>query len=203
MNDLHYKYTDLEAHVTWINSDELGDSGSIKTIIATKSTKSYEGLLGFPLSEDFWDINHQVNASVANAATFSTGRLTNGLYIQSNTQVIYNDVTIPEVFSFSIRVRVTDDTPNNFYILRLTNSKTAEFMFLYNLEGTLVLTVSDGQSLIVPIKWVKGLDFLTIVVVQSETTRTVFFKSDYSDYQQIASLEAKPIGEFTSINIGV
>ena len=202
-NDLHYKYTDPEAHVTWINSDELGDSGSIKTIIATKSTKPYEGLLGFPLSEDFWDMNRKVNASIVNGATFSTGRLTNGLYIQSNTQVIYNDVTIPEVFSFSIRVRVTDDTPNNFYILRLTNSKTTESMFLYNLEGTLVLTVSDGQSLRVPIKWVKGLDFLTIVVVQSETTRTVFFKSDYSDYQQIASLEAKPIGEFTSINIGV
>ena len=202
--DLHYRYSDPEAHVTWINSDELGNAGSIKTVIATKSLKPYEGVLGFPLAGTLADMNGKVLPTSTNAATFSTGRLTNGLYVQSNTHVVYDEgVNIPEVFSFSVRVRVTDETPSNFYIVRLTNPKTAEFMFLYNLENTLVLTVSDGQSLRVPIKWVKGLDFLTIAVVQSDTTRTIYFNSDYSGYQQTASLEAKPVGNFTNITLGV
>ena len=203
-NDLHYKYTDPEAHVTWINSSELGESGTMKTVIATKSLEPYTGLLGFPLADSLNDITDKVSPTDSFATTFSTGRLVNGLYVQSNTRVVYNEgIKIPEQFSFSIRIRVTDETPNNFYILRLTNPDTAEFMFLYNLENTLVLTVSDGQSLRVPIKWVRGLDFLTVAVVQSDKTRTIFFNSDYSGYQQSASVEAKPVGEFTCINLGV
>ena len=202
--DMHYRYADPEAHVTWINSDELGDSGSIKTVIATKSLNPYEGILGLPLAGELADMTGKVLPTDTNAVSFSGGRLTNGLYVQSSTRVVYNEgVNIPELFSFSLRVRVTDETPSNFYLLRLTNPQTSEFMFLYNLENTLVLTVSDGQSLRVPIKWVKGLDFLTIAVVQTEDTRTVFFNSDYSGYQQTASLKAKPVGTFTNITLGV
>lgn len=203
-NDLHYRYIDPEAHVTWINSDELGNSGSIKTVIATKSLTPYSGIIGFPLADHLNDMTGRIQPTDSFAVSFSGGRLTNGLYIQSNTRVVYNEgVNIPETFSFSMRVRVTDETPSNFYLLRLTNPQTSEFMFLYNLENTLVLTVSDGQSLRVPIKWVKGLDFLTIAVVQSDNTRTVFFNSDYSGYQQTATLEAKPVGTFTNITLGV
>lgn len=201
--DLHYEWTDPEAHVTWINSDELGNAGNFKTLIVTKSLSPYEGLLGFPLSGDLLDMTGRVSPSSVTGATFAPGRLVNGLYIQDNTKVIYDGVKIPEIFSFSFRLRVTDETPNNFYLLRLTNPRSADFLYLYNQESNLVLTVSDGQTLRVPIKWVKGLDFLTIAVIQSANKRTLFFKSDYSDYQKIATVEAKPVAEFTTINLGV
>lgn len=203
-NDLHYRYSDAESHITWVNSTELGDAGSVKTVIMTKSSLPYTGKLGFTLRDTLKDMSEDIDATTANNVSYSICRMTNGLYIQDGTRVVWDkDVEVPEVFSLSFKVRVTETTPNSFYLVRLTNPQESEFMFLYILENILILTVSDGQSLQVPVKWIKDLDFLTVAIVQDTNKRTIFFQSDYSEYKQSVTIEAKPVGKFTNIILGV
>lgn len=200
--DLHYRYNSEEAHITWINSQELGASGDISTVIATKSLAGYTGLLGFTLDNTLKDYTEQINASTSELVTYSTGRLTDGLFIQKGTKVEWTNLEIPEMFSLSLKIRVTNQTPSSFKILDLKNNNTQEFMVLYIAEGNLYLTVSDGQSLSVPVKWIQNLDFLTIAITQGDKERKIYYNSDYSGYSREASLLAKPVDTFDQIHIG-
>ena len=202
--DLHFRYNQPEAHITWLNSTDIGGKGDISTIIAPKGSSEYSGLYGFSFDNTLDEMNHKITPSISEGITYNTGRLTYGLAVENDTKIIWDkDVTIPLTFSLSIRIRVTENTPNAFRILRLWNRKKHDYMFLYVAERRLFLTASDGGSISLPIKWIENLDFLTVAIAQSDTTRSLYYYSSYAGISASETIEIKqPLGEFTSIQIG-
>lgn len=200
--DLHYRYSEPEAHITWINSSELTEkTGEIKTVIAVKDGNNYEGLIGFPLEDDTDDVTGTIHADVDTGVRFMPGRLTNGLYLDNDTEVQWRSLNIPEIFSLSFRLRVTEDTKNNFEIMRIVNSLTNTYLYLYVNENQLFITSSDRITMSIPVKWVSKLDFITVAISQDETTRKLFFNSEYANYTEERSAEIPPLGKFNSIYI--
>lgn len=202
--DLHYRYNQPEAHITWLNSSDIGGKGEIATIIAPKSTEPYDQLYGFSFNNTLDEMNGKITPSIAEGVSYNTGRLTYGLFVKDTTEINWNkDVLIPETFSLSIRIRVTEQTPNAFRILRLWNREKRDYMFLYVAERTLFLTASDGGSISLPIRWIENLDFLTVAVSQSDTERSLYYYSSYAGITASETIEIKePLGNFTSIQIG-
>lgn len=202
--DLHYRYNQPEAHITWLNSSDIGGKGDIATIIAPKSTEPYSALYGFSLNNTLEEMNQKTSPSTTEGVSYNTGRLTYGLLVKDNTNIIWNtNVIIPETFSLSIRIRVTEQTPNAFRILRLWNREKRDYMFLYVAERALFLTASDGNSISLPIKWIENLDFLTVAINQTDTERSLYYYSSYAGITASKTIEIKePLGNFTSIQIG-
>lgn len=200
--DLHYRYSEPKAHITWINSSELSEkTGEIKTVIAVKDGDNYDGLIGFPLESNTDDVTGKIHADMATGVRFMPGRLTNGLYLDNDTEVQWRSLDIPEIFSMSFRLRVTEDTKSNFEILRMVNSLTNSYLYLYVNENQLFITSSDRVTMSIPVKWVSKLDFITIAISQDETTRKLFFSSDYANYTEERSAEIPPLGKFNSLYI--
>lgn len=202
--DLHYRYNQPEAHITWLNSSDIGGKGEIATIIAPKSTIPYSGLYGFSFNNTLEEVNGKISPSVEEGVSYNTGRLTYGLFVKDETQIVWKEgVAIPGTFSLIIRIRVTESTPNAFRILRLWNKEKHDYMFLYVAERRLFLTASDGGSINIPIRWIENLDFLTVALSQSDTERTIYYYSSYAGITASETIKIKqPLGNFTSIQIG-
>lgn len=202
--DLHYRYNQPEAHITWLNSTDIVGKGDISTIIAPKSLEEYTSLYGFSFDNTLDEMNQKVTPTRSEGVTYDTGRLTYGLAIQNDTKIIWDEgVEIPPTFSLSVRIRVTEKTPNAFRILRLWNRKKHDYMFLYVAERKLFLTASDGGSMSLPIRWIENLDFITVAISQSDTERSLYYYSSYAGILVSDTIEIKePLGEFTSVQIG-
>lgn len=202
--DLHFRYNQPEAHITWLNSTDIVGKGDISTIIAPKSLEEYTSLYGFSFDNTLDEMNQKVTPTRSEGVTYDTGRLTYGLAIQNDTKIIWDEgVEIPPTFSLSVRIRVTEKTPNAFRILRLWNRKKHDYMFLYVAERKLFLTASDGGSMSLPIRWIENLDFITVAISQSDTERSLYYYSSYAGILVSDTIEIKePLGEFTSVQIG-
>ena len=201
--DLHYRYSDLESHITWLNSQslEVSKAGVLQSLIAMKSREPYSETLGFTLNNTLEEINNKAEVISSQNINYNSGRLLNGLSLEENTHVQWGEFEIPLIFSFSFRVRVTDDTSNNFALPRFRNTNTGDFLNLYILEGNLVLEDSDRNKIELPIGWIKGLDFLTIAVSQTEDTLSLYYSSDYSRQKQEKHIPWIPNNTYNEILI--
>lgn len=202
--DLHYCYNQPEAHITWLNSTEISGKGEIATVIATKSPSEFRDMYGFSFNNTLEEMNGKTTPTIAEGISYDTGRLTYGLKVEDVTKIIWDEnIKIPPTFGLSLRIRVTENTPNAFRILRLWNRKKHDYMFLYVAERQLFLTVSDGNSISMPIRWIENLDFLTVAISQSDTERTLYYYSSYAGLSATKTISIKePLGDFTSIQIG-
>lgn len=194
--DLHYRYSSTEAHVSWINSKELDSDGDIETVIMKyRSPDDYAGIYGFPYNEYTHDIKDEVYPNVETGISYTDSRVTKGLLLHDNTYLEYKDLTIPETFSLVFKLKVTDQSEKDLNLVTIYGDNT--YMKLYTFNDQLYLRTSDHKDIVIPYKHAMTLDFLTIGISQTGTERTLYFYADYGNYESYKTIEAKPLGGFS------
>lgn len=196
--DMHYRYTQPEAHRTWINSKALDSDGEIETVIITKKPEGdYKSLLGFSYNNTLVDMNNKVQPTDSTNISYEPLTFVNGLVINQDTYVEYeNEIAIPEIFNMTLKLKVTDESGYAFKILSLKDGD--KYLQLFFNEYKLTMRTSDHKNLEIDARWAAKLDFLTIGISQSETERSLYFYSAYGNVESQKTITAKPIGTFTS-----
>ena len=198
--DLHYRYTQPEAHKTWINSKAIDAAGEINLVISCNKGTPYEGLLGFSLNQTLKDMTQTIDATGMTGITYQPARVTQGLSIDEDTTVEYEEgLDIPEIFSMTFRLKVDSQTSQNFLMMSLRNEE--QFMYLYFSEGNLVLVCSDRKNITIPMKWISLLDFVTVGISQSANERSLYFFANYANFESSGTVEAAPLGNMTTFKI--
>lgn len=194
--DLHYRFSSAEAHVSWINSKGLRDSdGEIECLIMkSQGPENYKGLYGFPYSGYTHDYKDLIYPAVEKNISYSEGRITQGLAMEKDTYIEYSDLVIPDTITVFFKVKVDNTSEDDINFIMLYGTNTYMKVYMYN--GNLYLRVSDHKDIILPIKRAEVLDFLTIGISQSATERTLYFFADYANYEVYETIEAEPVGFF-------
>lgn len=200
--DLHYRYSSTEAHISWINSQEMDSDGEIETLIMKKqNAEDYAKLYGFTYDNTTKDISGKIAPTKETNIAYADGRITQGLALSDTTYVEYNgNINVPTVFNMMFKVRVTDETDDNMNLITLVG-ESQNYMKIYVYNGSLYLRCSDHNDIIIPYKRAKTLDFLTIGISQSNTERLLYFFADYGNYEKYEEKKATPLGAFTQYYI--
>lgn len=196
--DLHYRYTQPEAHRTWINSKELDSDGEIESVIITKMKEGeYDSILGFSYDETLSDMKQEVNPTDSAEISYEPLSYTKGLVLKENTFVDYKTgIELPLHFNFTLKLKVTEESGYNFKILSLYDGDN--YLQIFYSEGKIIARTSDHKNIEVTAKWASKLDFLTVGFSQTETQRSLYFYSVYGNVESQKTIEAKPICQFKS-----
>lgn len=194
--DLHYRYTQTESHISWINSKELDSDGTIDLIIMKyRQPEDYAGIYGFPYNLYTNDIQSKIYPTVETNITYSTARITQGLNLQEDTYLEYQNMEIPETFSLCFKLKTNEVTEGNVNLITLTGD-SGNYIKVYMYQNKIYLRCSDHKDIVLPIKWATNLDFITIGVSQTSAERILYFFADYGNYEVYKTLEVKPLGTF-------
>lgn len=195
-NDLHYRYSSTEAHISWINSKELDADGDIEIVIMKyREPENYEGLYGFPYNGFTNDIAEKIYPDVETNISYTDSHITKGLLLHNNTYLEYSGMVIPETFNLTFKLKITDQSEKNLNLVTLYGTNT--YLKVYMFDGQLYLRMSDHKDIIIPYKTATALDFLTISISQTATERTLYFYADYGNYENYKVIEASPVGAFS------
>ena len=201
--DLHYRYSQTEAHISWIGSQSLDSEGEVEAVIMKYSgIDSYEGLMGFPYNESTTDLSGDISPTYANTITYADGYFTKGLLLQPETRLDYEqDIIIPDTFNLIFKVKLDNTSSENVNFITLVGSQKRNYVKLYSFNGKLYCRFSDHKNLVVDYRHAKALDFLTIGISQTQSERTLYFFSDYGNFETMDTLEATPTGGFNKFYI--
>lgn len=194
--DLHYRYSSTEAHVSWINSKSLTDSdGEIEVVIMkSQGPENYQGLYGFPYNGYTYDFKKKIYPEVETNISYADAHITKGLDLKEDTYLQYDNLTIPDTFTLTFKLKVTKESSGDLNLVTLYG--TNSYIKIYMYDNNLYLKASDHNDIIIPFKHAAELDFLTVGVTQSQTERMLYFYADYGNYESYKTIEAKPIGFF-------
>jgi predicted phage tail protein len=196
--DLHYRYTQTEAHISWINSKSLDSDGTIETVIMKyRQPDDYTALYGFPYDNYTNDIKEKIYSSYEYNISYEDSRITPGLILTDTTKLIYDSgLAIPDVYYLTLKLKVTDESEDDINILTLINSKTHAYMKLYAFNGKLYMRSSDHKDIVIDFKHAAAVDFITIGISQTTTERILYFFADYGNFESYETIEATPVGSF-------
>lgn len=199
--DMHYRYSQPEAHRTWINSKELDSDGEIEVVILIrKEQEDYNNILGFTYNETMEDLTGNVSPSYRTNITYADSKFTKGLYIGEGTRADYTSgVNIPKLFNMTLKMKMDGNCPQNMLLMSLHNGE--QYLQLFVTEGQLQLRGSDRKIISFPINWAKDVDFASIGINQSDTERSLYFFASYGNILGQGTIEAEPIGIFTEYYI--
>lgn len=196
--DLHYRYTQTESHISWINSKELDSDGAIDLIIMKyRQPEDYNGLYGFPYNGYTHDIKGSIYPDIETNITYADSRITKGLVVQEDTKLKYSGLHLPDTFSLCFKMRTEETTEGNLNLITLIGDN-GKYMKVFMGDKKLYLRCSDHKDITLDIKWASHLDFITIGVSQTENERILYFFADYGNYEKYQTLEVKPLGQFTT-----
>lgn len=199
--DLHYRYSQTESHISWINSKELDSDGDIDLIIMKyRQPEDYNGLYGFPYNGYTNDLQEKTYADVETNISYSDARITQGLTLQEDTKLKYSGLVIPETFSACFKLKTNSVTEGNINLISFIGEEKNYFkVYMYNKK--IYLRCSDHKDIVLPVKWASEIDFITIGVSQSSSERILYFFADYGNYEIYKNIEAEPIGGFNQYYI--
>lgn len=200
--DMHFMYIQPEAHISWLGSVNLDAEGEVEPVIARYiGAEGYTGFLGFPYSSDTDDIRQLIHSTEENNVTFDYSHFTKGLVLEEDTYVNYDSITtIPPEFSFTFKIKVTNETQGRTNFITLTGPNN-NYVKVYMYDGYIYARFSDHKDLVVQSRYAAHFDFLTIGLSQSETERSLYFFSDYGNLSESDTIEASPTGTFTKYYI--
>lgn len=199
--DLHYRYSQTESHISWINSKELDSDGDIDLIIMKyRQPEDYNGLYGFPYNGYTNDLQEKIYADVETNISYSDARITQGLTLQEDTKLKYSGLVIPETFSACFKLKTNSLTEGNINLISFIGEEKNYFkVYMYNKK--IYLRCSDHKDIVLPVKWASEIDFITIGVSQLSSERILYFFADYGNYEIYKNIEAEPIGGFNQYYI--
>ena len=199
--DLHYRYSQTEARVSWINSKELDSDGSIDLVIMKyRQPEDYDGIYGFSYNGYTNDVQEKVIPTTETSISYSDAKMTLGLELKEDTYLEYQNMNIPENYSICFKLKTNEFTGGNLNLITLVGEDN-NFLKLYMSQNKLHLRCSDHNEIIIPVKWAEALDFITIGVSQTDTERVLYFFSDYANYESYKTIKVEPIGGFTKYYI--
>jgi hypothetical protein len=200
--DMHYTYTQPEAHVSWMGSTRLDSEGDIEPVILRYTgPENYSKYLGFPYDHTVNDIRDLITPSVAINISYDEAHFTDGLILNETTRLEYTSIIdIQETFSLTFRLKV-DSTSSNDQNLVTLIGPNRNYIKIYTFEGKLYCRCSDHKDLIIPYKRATAFDFLTFGFNQTATERSLYFFADYANFESNETVEATPTGRFTKYYI--
>lgn len=203
--DLHYRWSQSEAHTSWIGSHALDSEGEIETVIMKYIGVAYKGLFGFSYNHTLDDIFEEYTPTSSSNISYDSAHIVDGLVLSENTKVSYENIDrLPEVFHVTFKLRVDNISSENLNLITLTDGYM-KYLKIFTCDGKLYCRGSDYKDLIIDYKHNATLDFLTIGISQSTTQRSLYFYADYANFEASKIIEAEPIGKFTKyyINKGI
>ena len=199
--DLHYRWSQAEAHTSWIGSHALDSEGDIELVIMKHIGIAYGGLLGFSYNETLKDIFEEYTPTSSSGIAYDNAHIVKGLVLSNNTKVSYENINnLPEVFHVTFKLRVDNTTSENLNLISLTDGNR-KYLKIFICNGKVYCRGSDYNDLVVDYKHNKTLDFLTIGVSQSASERSLYFYADYANFESSETIQAEPIGKFTKYYI--
>ena len=195
--DLHYRYSQTESHISWINSKELDSDGTIDLVIMKyRQPEDYPGLYGFPYNGYTNDLQEKAYPKVETNISYSDARITQGLELHEDTYLEYQDLNIPSTFSLCFKLKTDENTEGYLNLITLIG-ENKEYIKVYMYQGKLYMRCSDHKDIVLPIKWAASLDFITIGISQTASERILYFFADYGNYEVYEKIDVEPIGSLS------
>lgn len=198
--DMHYMYTQAEAHVSWIGSTELDADGSIEPVIMRYlGGENYDKYIGFPYTENLKDLRELVSPTATSGTiNYVDAHITKGLELHNDVKLSYESgISIPEVFHFTFRLKVDDTAYDNNLNLITLIGPNRNYIKIYVHNNKVYCRCSDHKDLVIDYRRATKLDFLTFGFSQSATERALYFFADYANFISNETIEAAPLGSFT------
>lgn len=203
--DLDWAWNSEEARTTsWLNADYSTSSGAeLETLITTeKKTSDYANYLGFRFNNTTSDVSGTVTPSVEYKIEYLDGKYDKALAIYKAMKLNYTLVDLPEEFSFRFKVYLNPSIPNYVKLVRFSNASMTNYIDVYFEDSNLKVVRSDGISIVEPFSNTSYLDYMFIMVTQTENKLYLDYFIQYANIRKRLEVDCQPLGSFTKLYFG-
>lgn len=201
--DLTWAWNSEEAKTTsWLNSDNATSyGGEIESLITTKKDDSdYTNYLGFRFNGTTKDVTNSKSPSNSYKVAYVDGKYDKGLAIYKAMKLNYTLTNFSPTFSFRFKVYLNPSVPDFLKLVRLQNSNNILDVFFENSQ--IKLSRSDGIKLSIPFNSDSYLDYMFVMITQSEHKLSLDYFIEYANIREKREIECEPLTTFTKLYFG-
>ena len=201
--ELDYAWGSEEAEKqTWIGSSVLtAGEGSVTPVISYELTTPYSSNLGFRFDGTSSDVSGEVVPSYETQVNFGGARYSEGLVLNRIVGLSYKSVNIDALHSIKFRVKMTAGSVSKFSIMRYVGENGASLR-IYVEDNKMIFEWSDGSKASWDIRRMTEVDYISVVLNQSSSKRTIDFSVEYANIKETIEVDGGPVGSFNSVYIG-
>lgn len=201
--ELDYAWGSEEAaNQTWIGSSVLtSGEGSVTPVISYELTSPYSSYLGFRFNGTAEDVSGSVVPSYETQVNFGGARYSDGLILNRIVGMRYSNVEIEPLHSIKFRLKMTAGSVSKFGVMTYLGAQ-GQYLRIYVENNIMKFEWSDGSVAEWEIRRMNEVDYISVVIHQMSSKRTVDFSAEYANIKETIEIEGGPVGGFDRIYIG-